>query len=148
MRQANPAKTAQRPNRWLWVVLILAALAIIALAVSTLSGLTGQRVQAAEVSVAQAAELRDQGAFMLDVRTPEEWNQFHIPDSTLIPLDELPARLNELPAGQSIVVVCRSGNRSQTGRDILLEAGLTSVSSMAGGLNEWQRLGYPTVAGP
>jgi rhodanese-related sulfurtransferase len=101
-----------------------------------------------EISVADAVAKRDGGAFILDVRQPEEWNETHIPDSTLIPLDQLAARVNELPKDQEIVVVCRSGNRSAQGRDILLEAGFTNVTSMAGGLNQWKAAGYPTVSGP
>ena len=101
-----------------------------------------------EVSVSEALAKRDSGAFILDVRQPEEWNEAHIPDSTLIPLDQLPNRINELPKDQEIVVVCRSGNRSAQGRDILLEAGFTRVTSMAGGLNRWKTAGYPTVSGP
>ena len=81
-----------------------------------------------------------EGTFVLDVRTPEEWNEFHAPDTTLIPLDELAARVNELPKDQPIVVVCRSGNRSQAGRDILLQAGF-NATSMSGGLNEWRDSG-------
>jgi phage shock protein E len=102
----------------------------------------------AEISVADAATKRDQGAFILDVRTPEEWEQFHIPDSTLIPLDELEARVDEVPSDQEVVVVCRTGNRSQQGRGILKSAGFTQVSSMAGGVTEWQSEGYPIETGP
>jgi rhodanese-related sulfurtransferase len=91
---------------------------------------------------------RDAGAFILDVRQPEEWNEAHIPDSTLIPLDQLTDRINELPKDQEIVVVCRSGNRSAQGRDIVLDAGFTEVTSMAGGLNQWKAAGYPTISGP
>ncbi len=65
-----------------------------------------------EVSVKEAAQLREQGAFMLDVRQPEEWEAGHIPGAVLIPLAELPKRLNEVPADQTVVVVCRSGNRA------------------------------------
>jgi hydroxyacylglutathione hydrolase len=82
------------------------------------------------------------------VRTPEEWNEFHAPNSTLIPLDELSNRLGELPKDQLIVVVCRSGNRSATGRDILLEAGFPEVTSMSGGLTEWVDNNYPITTGP
>jgi rhodanese-related sulfurtransferase len=46
------------------------------------------------------------------------------------------------------VVVCNSGNRSQTGRDILLNAGFKNVSSMAGGMQEWRSDGLPVVSGP
>jgi rhodanese-related sulfurtransferase len=45
------------------------------------------------------------------------------------------------------VVVCRSGNRSAEGRDILLDNGFTQVTSMAGGMNEWAAGGYETATG-
>jgi rhodanese-related sulfurtransferase len=98
--------------------------------------------------VDEAHAKRDSGAFILDVRQPEEWNEFHVPDSTLIPLGELVARAAELPKDQEIVIVCRSGNRSAQARDILLDAGFTRVTSMAGGLNQWKAAGYPTITGP
>ena len=101
-----------------------------------------------EISVTEAVAKRDAGAFILDVRQPEEWNEFHVPGSTLIPLGELASRVSELPQDQEIVVVCRSGNRSAQGRDILLGAGFTQVTSMAGGLTQWEAAGYPTISGP
>jgi rhodanese-related sulfurtransferase len=101
-----------------------------------------------EIDVEKAVAMREAGAFILDVRTVEEWNEFHIPDSTLIPLDQLASRVSEVPSDKEVVVVCRSGNRSQQGRDILLEAGLTRVASMAGGVTEWRGAGHPTVSGP
>jgi rhodanese-related sulfurtransferase len=97
----------------------------------------------AEISVSQAYTKYQNGAFFLDVRTQEEWNQFHAPNSTLIPLDQLPSRLNEIPKDKEIVVVCRSGNRSAQGRDILVNAGFTQVTSMQGGLTDWQAAGFP-----
>lgn len=101
-----------------------------------------------EVSVDRALSMREEGAFVLDVRQPEEWLDHHIPGSTLIPLGELQARLAEVPQDQEILVVCRSGNRSAEGRDILLKAGFEQVTSMAGGLTQWKAAGYPTVSGP
>jgi rhodanese-related sulfurtransferase len=101
-----------------------------------------------EISVAEAVSKREAGAFILDVRQPEEWDEFHVPDSTLIPLDQLASRINELPKDKEIVIVCRSGNRSAQGRDILLDAGFAQVTSMAGGLTQWKAAGYPTVSGP
>ena len=102
---------------------------------------------AAEVSVDEASRLRDAGAFMLDVREPDEWAAGHIEGATLIPLGELAARAKEVPADRQVVVVCRSGNRSAQGRDVLLGAGLTSVTSMAGGMNDWAASGKPVVTG-
>lgn len=100
-----------------------------------------------EISVSEASSMRDAGAFVLDVREPEEWNESHIPGATLIPLGQLASRVNEVPKDQEIVVMCRSGNRSQQGRDILLAAGFTNVTSMAGGINQWKAAGLETVSG-
>jgi rhodanese-related sulfurtransferase len=97
----------------------------------------------AQISVSEAYDKYQGGAYVLDVRTQEEWDDFHAPNTTLIPLDQLSSRLNEVPRDKEIVVVCRSGNRSQQGRDILLAAGFVQVTSMQGGLNEWRASGYP-----
>jgi rhodanese-related sulfurtransferase len=99
------------------------------------------------VSTAAADRMRKDGALVLDVREPSEWTTGHIEGATLIPLGELPARLGELPKDRSIVVVCRSGNRSAQGRDILLQAGFASVTSMDGGMTDWIAAGLPVVTG-
>ena len=100
-----------------------------------------------EIDVAAAAKLQADGAFMLDVREPDEWVAGHIDGATLIPLGELQARAAEVPADRQVVVVCRSGNRSATGRDILLGAGVPSVTSMAGGMTAWAAAGNPVATG-
>ena len=97
-----------------------------------------------EITIDEAYQKHQDGVFFLDVRTQEEWDDFHAPNTTLIPLDQLPARLSELPQGEEIVVVCRSGNRSQAGRNILRENGFEQSTSMAGGLTAWRSAGYPT----
>lgn len=124
-------------------------LAIVALIVYLIasSGGSESRALAREISVDEAFQKYEAGTFVLDVRTQEEWDEYHAPNTTLIPLDELPARLSELPKDQEIVVVCRSGNRSQQGRDILLQAGY-NATSMAGGLKEWYARGYPVEGAP
>lgn len=101
-----------------------------------------------EISVAEAAAMRDDGVLALDVREPHEWVESHIPGATLIPLGELAARVDEIPRDRKIVVVCRSGNRSAKGRDILLAAGFRQVANMAGGIIQWKAAGFPTVSGP
>ncbi|HEX5589459.1 MAG TPA: rhodanese-like domain-containing protein [Candidatus Limnocylindrales bacterium] len=102
---------------------------------------------AATVTVADAAVLRDGGAFVLDVREPSEWAEGHIPGAVLIPLGELGSRLAEVPRDRQVVVVCRSGNRSAQGRDILLGAGFPAVTSLAGGMNDWASAGLPIDTG-
>jgi rhodanese-related sulfurtransferase len=118
-------------------------------AVAAPGGAVGQSLAAlpTEVSTADASALRDAGALVLDVREPDEWAAGHIPGATHIPLGDLEARAGELPKDRNIVVVCRSGNRSAQGRDILLGAGFPAVTSMAGGMNDWVAAGYPTTTG-
>jgi rhodanese-related sulfurtransferase len=129
---------------WGWVV--IAGLVTVGAVVAFTQ--LGGKSYPAEISVAQAAQKRDQGAFILDVREPSEWEAFHIPGATLIPLGELASRVSEVTADQEVVVVCRSGNRSQEGRDILKEAGFKQVTSMTGGVTEWQKLGFPIITEP
>jgi rhodanese-related sulfurtransferase len=133
--------------KWGWIALGIIVLAIVGLIVAPKIFNTSTHLPT-EVSVAQAAKLRDQGAFILDVREQSEWDQFHIPGATLIPLGDLPNRLNEVPKDKTVVVVCRTGHRSAQGRDILLNAGFTQVTSMTGGVTEWQAQRLETVTGP
>ena len=133
---------------WLWISLGLVALAFLSLGMAA-CGTASPPVAAAqvalpaEISIDEAHQMYEEGVFFLDVRTQGEWDDFHAPNSTLIPLDQLERRLGELPDGEQIVVVCRSGNRSQVGRDTLLNNGFEQVTSMAGGLNAWRSAGYP-----
>lgn len=124
-------------------------IAIVALLVYLIASTSGAATStlAREVGVDQAYEMYQNGVFVLDVRTQEEWDEYHAPNTTLIPLDQLQARINEVPKDQEILVVCRSGNRSQEGRDILLAAGY-NAASMTGGLREWYARGYPIEGAP
>ncbi len=149
---ASSSKSNKPNNNWqflgLAVLAVIAISAFLFLQKDRASPAVSAPNLPAEISVSEAAQKREQGAFILDVRQPDEWQEFHIPDSTLIPLGDLPSRLNEVPKDQQVVVVCRSGNRSQSGRDILLNAGYNSVTSMSGGLKQWSASGYDTVSGP
>jgi rhodanese-related sulfurtransferase len=108
---------------------------------ATASGMT------AEISVDEAYQMYQDGTYVLDVRTQEEWDEYHVPNTTLIPLEELPNRVSEVPQGQKIVVICRSGNRSDDGRDILRQAGY-DATSVTGGVKEWFTKGYPIEGAP
>lgn len=99
-----------------------------------------------KVNVKDAYQMRESGAFVLDVREQSEWDEAHIPDTTLIPLGELERRLDEVPKEQEIIVVCRTGNRSAKARDILLAAGFKKVASMTGGMNAWKLNKFETVS--
>ena len=81
--------------------------------------------------------------FILDVRTPEEFDGplGHIDSALLIPVQELPGRLEELSsaADRQVFVICRSGNRSARATRILLQAGFRAVN-VAGGMRAWDDL--------
>lgn len=130
----------RRPSTQIAFLLVVALVIFLILQMGNAGNSTAL---ARDIGVSEAYNLYQNGAFVLDVRTLEEWNEFHAPNTTLIPLDQLSARVNEVPRDRQIVVVCRSGNRSQEGRDILLNAGFEQVTSMTGGLNEWRASGYP-----
>jgi len=131
---------------WGWIAVVVVILAVAGFVFLQQSQQAAAPVPTA-ITVTQAAQLRDQGAFILDVREPSEWAQFHIPGATLIPLGSLPSRLSEVPKDRQVVVVCRTGVRSAQGRDILLNAGFTKVTSMTGGMNQWQSQGLPIATG-
>jgi rhodanese-related sulfurtransferase len=111
------------------------------------AGGSGTSGLAREVSVDEAYQMYQNGTFVVDVRTQEEWDEYHAPNAILIPLDQLPNRLSEIPKDKEVLVVCRSGNRSQEGRDILISAGY-NATSMTGGLKEWYAKGYPIEGAP
>lgn len=146
-KTASKSQKINKPKIPVWAWLAGAALVVVIIVLIVTGGNSGTTGLPKEVSVAKAAELRSAGAFILDVRELSEWQTVHIPGATLIPLGELANRLSELPKDQEIVVVCRSGNRSAQGRDILLNAGFTNVTSMAGGMNQWSAAGYETTSG-
>ena len=99
------------------------------------SALSGCRAQEQE---APSAEVFEPGSVIVDVRTPEEYAEGHIPGAINIPLDTLgdeqPAELPDLD--QRIYVYCRSGRRSATATAILAGIGYTDVVDF-GGILDW-----------
>lgn len=75
--------------------------------------------------------------FLLDVREPHEWDIGHLPGATLIPVNELPNRLNELDSAVEMVVYCRSGARSGRAVDLLRQSGFRKLKNMVGGTLRW-----------
>ena len=81
-----------------------------------------------------------QGEYLLlDVRTQAEYDEGHINDPTLIPVDELESRLDEISEykDKPVLVYCRSGNRSVTASNILIQNGFSEVHNLLGGIGAW-----------
>lgn len=82
---------------------------------------------------------------ILDVRTQTEYDEGHIEGAILIPVQELPDRLDELDKSNEHIVYCRTGNRSSTAVEILGEAGFSKVYHISDGITAWISEGYPVV---
>ena len=134
------------------LIMAIGAVIVVIIAFLVFGGNPAQNVMDAaglppEINTATGKQMFDEGAYMLDVRNPDEWVDYHVDGATLIPLPELEARVNEVPRDREIIVICNSGNRSQVGRDILLDAGFENVTSIAGGIQGWMSSGYDFVTG-
>lgn len=86
---------------------------------------------------------------VLDVRTPAEFEGElgHIDGAQLLPLDELRARVGEVPRDKPVVVVCQTGRRSALGTQILAKGGIERAANLAGGMVTWCALWPPLGAG-
>jgi rhodanese-related sulfurtransferase len=82
-------------------------------------------------------------AQLLDVRSYPEFAAGHLRGARLLPLDDLPRRLDEIDRHQPVVVVCRTGKRSALAREALGRAGFERVADLAGGVAAWQDAGLP-----
>jgi rhodanese-related sulfurtransferase len=99
-----------------------------------------------EVDLDEFAAAHAAGATVLDVRNPDEYVTAHVKGAVLIPLGELAARQEEIPAGDPLYVICAVGGRSLVAAKALVEAGYRAVS-VAGGTNGWIERGGAVVTG-
>ena len=144
-------KAAIKRNKiWNWAVLLLVLMAVTSLGLAACSTAPTATIEvpntvASEISVDEAYQKYVDGVFFLDVRTPEEWNDYHAPDTTLIPLNELENRLDELSKNDELLAYCRTGRRSSNAMNILQANGFTKIFHMNDGITGWIQAGYPTL---
>jgi sulfur-carrier protein adenylyltransferase/sulfurtransferase len=82
---------------------------------------------------------------LIDVREPHEYQICRIPGSKLIPLGEVPKRMNELDSADEIVVHCKSGMRSAKAVDLLMKSGFGKIHNLKGGILAWSDQVDPSV---
>ena len=85
-------------------------------------------------------------AYLLDVREDDEWVAGHAPDANHMPMMQIPARIDEIPADRDVVVVCRVGGRSAQVVAYLQQHGLTRTINLGGGMSDWAAAGRPMVS--
>ena len=143
-RRRKPQRKSS--NTLYWVVGIVVGVVLIALLGQSLfAPATDGAVAASQlIDPSQYVEQfgDDESHLLLDVRTPEEFNSGHIEGAVNINVETLASRLEEVPRDMPIVVYCRSGNRSATASQILVNAGYQPVYDM-GGIQTWVAQGFP-----
>jgi len=146
-RQNSPAAFFRRPATQLGILGVVVLIVVIIVLSGGKSTVSADNLPL-NISPDQAYVLYQQNSAMfVDVRESYEWENYHIPNSTLIPLADLQNKLDTLPRDKPIIFVCESGSRSSYARDVLRGAGFTRVSSLVGGLPDWMQLKYPFVTG-
>jgi rhodanese-related sulfurtransferase len=83
------------------------------------------------------------GALLLDVREPWEYEQQRIPGALFIPMGEVIQRVEEIPADREVYVYCKVGGRSARVVDYLRRQGRERVANVAGGIDAWVQAGLP-----
>jgi rhodanese-related sulfurtransferase len=99
-----------------------------------------------QVDAAGLADVMAAGHSVVDVRQPNEYVNGHVPGAVLVPLQELPDRMAELPADRPLHLICRSGARSLAAAEFLAGQGVEAVN-VAGGMLAWVESGRPVVTG-
>ena len=109
------------------------------------AGDEGSGYATVDVETAYGALSANADAQLVDVREPAEWVETGVPQgAVLIPLGDLESRAAaELASDRPVYVICRSGNRSQTGSGILVGLGFTEVYNVDGGVTAWLDAGLP-----
>jgi sulfur-carrier protein adenylyltransferase/sulfurtransferase len=99
-----------------------------------------------EITVDQLKKRLDKkdDIFILDVREPQEYEICNL-KGHLIPLRELPKRINELDTAKEIVVHCKVGGRSRTAVEFMKQAGFRKIKNLVGGIDEWAERIDPTM---
>jgi phage shock protein E len=117
----------------------------ISLFLATLSlGLLAPNVAASE-RAEQGWQLIEQGAMIVDVRTPQEFSEGHLDNAVNFPQSELDKHFKDVKKDQLIVLYCRSGNRSARSMDLLKKLQFQKIYHLATGINGWNSAGLPLV---
>ena len=103
--------------------------------------------QSSDIDVTALYEkMKSKDVIIIDVRTPQEYTQGHLPKAQNIPLQEFNDRIEDLGAykDKEIFLVCASGGRSHSATQTLKKHGFSQAKNVLGGTRGWQAKGFPT----
>jgi len=91
--------------------------------------------------------LKNENVVMIDVREPDELEKlaYDVEGIINIPLSDFTNHLSEIPKDKTIIVACRSGNRSMKAAKILEENGYKHIVNLDGGIMAWENAGFGVV---
>jgi len=112
---------------------------------SSASPAAGQHVAASDFATA----MKQAGTIVLDVRTPAEFAEGHLPQAKNIDFEapDFAAKIATLDKNAPYAVYCRSGNRSGSALEQMSAAGFTHAYDLADGIVAWQSMGGPMATG-
>ena len=138
-------------RRALAALLMVGAMSVAFMTIAT----AGEPVATAPASAAAAVAPMSQEAllehqsrhpdhlFVLDVRTPQEYAEGHVPGAVNVPYDQLASRLAEVPKDKDVVLYCKSGRRAGIAADVLAANGYMRLSHLEGDMPAWIAKGRP-----
>ncbi len=94
------------------------------------------------------AHLDDPKVIVVDVRTPAEYVQGHVPRAINLPLQEIENWYRDLPRDRTVYLICRTGHRSTKAAEFLKEKGFRNLRNVTGGTLAWIQKGYPLSTAP
>ena len=99
-----------------------------------------------EIDVDELVRVRESGVVLVDVREPDEYENFHVAGAHLIPLVNVAERIEEIPDDERVYVICLTGGRSAKAVEYLNRQGYDTVN-VAGGTKAWLEAGHPVEHG-
>lgn len=96
-------------------------------------------VQDKNVTLAEVLRnYNSQDVLLFDLRTRREYEDYHVPGSILLPLEELETRYKEIPKNKTVYLICRTGNRTAQAMRYLLTRGYRKAYNVLNGIVEWE----------
>ena len=149
MTRNHPSRPLQSGHA-LAVLLVAGALSVAFTTIAT----AGEPVASAPASAPAAAPMSPEALlehqsrhpdhlFVLDVRTPQEYAEGHVPGAVNVPYDQLASRLAEVPKDKDVVLYCRTGRRTGIAAEVLAANGYTRLSHLEGDMTAWVEKGRP-----
>lgn len=145
------AKRSLQSRSALAALLLVGTMSVACMAIATAGEPAGKVTAPAPAAVATMSQevlvehqsRHPDHLFVLDVRTPQEYAEGHVPGAVNVPQEQLASRLAEVPKDKDVVLYCKSGRRAGIAADVLAANGYTRLSHLEGDMPAWVAKGRP-----